>query len=219
MRREQLKALRHKLSNQPQLLGREDQINTGVLILLVLINNEYHFVLEERQLDIRQGGEICFPGGVFDPEQDTDTKDTAIRETVEELGIQKEQLELIGALGTLYTSMGAIVDAYVGVCHLQNLNELQINHSEVRSVFTIPVSRFMNTEPDEYRAIVQVHPSYTDESTGQEQILFPSKKLGLPDRYSRPWGSRSHRILVYQLGAKTVWGLTARLIYELIKRM
>ncbi len=219
MRREQLKTLQHKLSDQPNLLGREDHINTGVLMLLALINDEYHFLLEERQWEIRQGGEICFPGGVFDPEQDSDTRDTAIRETVEELGIQKEQLELIGALGTLYTSMGAIVDAYVGVCHLQKLNELQINHSEVRSVFTIPVSHFMNAEPEEYRAIVRVHPSYIDESTGEERILFPSKKLGLPDRYSRPWGSRSHRILVYKIGSKTVWGLTARLIYELIRRM
>ncbi|HHY39877.1 MAG TPA: CoA pyrophosphatase [Syntrophaceticus sp.] len=219
MKREQLKLLQRKLSDQPSLLGREDHINTGVLILLALINNEYHFVLEERQWEIRQGGEICFPGGVFDPEQDSDTRQTAVRETVEELGIPEEQLELIGALGTLYTSMGAIVDAYVGVCHLEELNELQINHSEVRSVFTIPVSRFMNTEPEEYRAIVRVHPSYIDESTGQERILFPSKELGLPDRYSRPWGSRSHRILVYHMGSKTVWGITARLIYELIKKM
>ena len=219
MRREQLKVLQCKLSDQPDLLGREDHINTGVLILLAFINNEYHFVLEERQLEIRQGGEICFPGGVFDPEQDSDTRETAIRETVEELGIPKEQLELIGALGTLYTSMGAIVDGYVGVCHLQNMDELQINHSEVRSVFTIPVSHFMNAEPEEYLAIVRVHPSCTDESTGEERILFPSKKLGLPDRYSQPWGSRSHRILVYQMGSKTVWGITARLIYELIRRM
>jgi coenzyme A diphosphatase NUDT7 len=135
MTREQLMLLQHKLSDQPTLLDREDHVNTGVLMLLKFLNNEYHFVLEERQLEIRQGGEICFPGGVFEPKQDTDTGQTAVRETVEELGIPEEQLELIGALGTLHTSMGAIVDAYVGVCHLQNLDELQINPSEVKSGF------------------------------------------------------------------------------------
>ena len=63
MTREQLMLLQHKLSDQPTLLDREDHVNTGVLMLLKFLNNEYHFVLEERQLEIRQGGEICFPGG------------------------------------------------------------------------------------------------------------------------------------------------------------
>ncbi|WP_028990910.1 NUDIX hydrolase [Thermacetogenium phaeum] len=216
---EQLMQLQHRLSDRPGLLGREDHLNTAVLMLLMPVDGEYHFVLEERQLEIPQGGEICFPGGAFDPEQDADTVQTAIRETVEELGIAKERLELLGALGTLYTSMGAIVDAYVGVCRLRGLDELRINTSEVKSAFTIPVSRFENTSPEEYRALVRVHPTYTEENTGQVRILFPSAELGLPKRYSRPWGSRTHRILVYRMGPRIVWGVTARLIYELLRRM
>lgn len=111
------------------------------------------------------------------------------------------------------------MDAYVGVCRLRGLDELRINTSEVKSAFTIPVSRFENTSPEEYRALVRVHPTYTEENTGQVRILFPSAELGLPKRYSRPWGSRTHRILVYRMGPRIVWGVTARLIYELLRRM
>jgi hypothetical protein len=43
--------------------------------------------------------------------------------------------------------------------------------------------------------------------------------LGLPERYTRPWGANRHRILVYRAGQRMVWGITARLIYELIRMM
>jgi 8-oxo-dGTP pyrophosphatase MutT (NUDIX family) len=188
-------------------------------MLLMLLDGEYHFVLQERQPKIHQGGEICFPGGVFDSGQDEDTVQTAIRETVEELGIPEEQVLMVGALGALDTSMGAIVDAYVGVYLHQGLDQLQINSSEVNSVFTIPVSHFENAPPEEYQALVRVHPTYTDECTGQERILFPAGQLGLPERYTRPWDSGGYRILVYRMGPRMIWGVTARLIYELIRRM
>jgi coenzyme A diphosphatase NUDT7 len=217
MNSEQLKQLQCKLPEQPGLLGREDYLSTAVLMLLMLLDDEYHLVLEERRPEIRQGGEICFPGGAFDPKQDADTRQTAIRETVEELGIPEKRLLLVGTLGTLNTGLGALVDAYVGVCLCQGLDELRINDSEVKSVFTIPVSRFENAPLEEYRALVQVHPTCIDERSGQEQILFPARQLGLPKFYARPWGSGSYRILVYRMGPRMVWGVTARLINELIR--
>jgi hypothetical protein len=58
-----------------------------------------------------------------------------------------------------------------------------------------------------------------DERTGLETILFPAGQLGLPERYSRPWGATRHRILVYRAGQRMVWGITAQLIYELIRRI
>jgi 8-oxo-dGTP pyrophosphatase MutT (NUDIX family) len=215
---EQLRPLQKNLSAQPELLGREDYRSTAVLLLLMLLDNEYQFVLQERHPEIPQGGEICFPGGLFDPGQDADTEQTAIRETVEELGITPERITMVGALGTLFTSM-ATVDAYVGVGGFQGLDELRINSSEVESVFAIPVSRFESGPPQEYQALVRVHPVRLDERTGQETVLFPAAELGLPERYTRPWGANRHRILVYRVDGHTVWGITARLIYEFIRRL
>ena len=85
-------------------------------------------------------------------------------------------------------------------------------------LFTIPVSHFESASPEEYHALVQIHPTCVDERTGQERILLPAGQLGLPERYARPWGASRYRILVYRLDRHVVWGITARLIYELIRR-
>lgn len=216
---EQLRQLQHNLPAQPCLLGLDDYRSTAVLMLLLLLEGEHHFVLQERHPEIPQGGEICFPGGVFDPGQDADLEQTALRETVEELGIGRDRISMVGHLGTLVTSMGVTVDAYVGIGRFKGLEELRINDSEVRSVFTVPVSFFENAPPEEYEAVVRVHPVCVDERTGQNVVLFPAGHLGLPERYTRPWGATRQRILVYRAGQHMVWGITARLIYELIGRM
>jgi len=200
-------------------LGRDDYLSTAVLMLLVLLDDEYHFVFEERCPELRHGGEICFPGGAFDPEQDEDTRQTAIRETVEELGIPEKRLSVVGAMGTINTGLGALVDAYVGMCRCSGLDELRSNDSEVKSVFTIPVSYFENALVEEYQALVQVHPACTDEHSGEKRILFPAKRLGLPDHYTRPWRAGSYRIFVYRIDSRVIWGVTARLINELIRRI
>ena len=167
---EQLRRLHDNLPAQPCLLGLEDYRSTAVLMLLLLLDGEYHFVLQERHPEIPQGGEICFPGGLFDPDHDADTEQTAIRETVEELGIPQERIAVVGALGTLVTSMGATVDAYVGIGWLKGLEELRINGSEVNSVFTVPVSYFENTPPEEYKTVVREHPTCVDERTGHHSV-------------------------------------------------
>ena len=214
----QLKQLLNNLPAQPCLLGLDDYRSAAVLMLLLLLDGEYHFVLQERHPEIPQRGEICFPGGLFDSDHDVDTWQTAIRETVEELGLTPDQIDVVGALGTLVTSMGAIVDAYVGIGRFKGLEELRINASEVNSVFTVPVACFENMLPEEHEVAVCVHPTWVDD-TGQETILFPAGQLGLPERYTRPWGAVRHRILVYRAGQHMVWGMTARLIFELIRLM
>lgn len=216
---EQLRQLHKNLPAQPYLLGLDDYRSTAVLMLLLLLDGEYHFVLQERHPEIPQGGEICFPGGLFDPDQDADLEQTAIRETVEELGIPQDWITTVGALGTLVTSMGATVDAYVGIGRFKGLEELRINDSEIKSAFIVPVSFFENSLPEKYEAVVRVHPTCVDERTGQDVALFPAGHLGLPERYTRPWGTTRHRILVYRAGKRLVWGITARLIYELVRRM
>lgn len=219
MRPEHLEQLRNNLAAQPGLLARDEYVNTAVLMLLLLREGEYHFVLQERSPEIPQGGEICFPGGMFDPGQDADLEQTAVRETVEELGIAPERISVVGALGTLVASMGATVDAYLGIARIRGLDELRINRSEVQSVFTIPVAHFEDSQPEEYQTLVRVHPSCIDEETGQETILFPAGQLGLPERYRRPWGSARSRILVYRVDGHMVWGITAKLIHELLQML
>ncbi len=198
------------------IIGRDKYFNSSVLIPLIFLKDEYHFLFEKRANNIRQGGEVSFPGGEFDTGKDKDFLDTAVRETIEELGINKEKIQIIGSMGTLVAPMGVTVDSFVGVLNINNLNELKIDEKEVERIFTIPVSFFTEFKPSEYFVRLEVHTQKRSED-GRMIDLLPVKKLKLPKRYEKPWKGREHRILVYETNEEIVWGITAELVYEFCK--
>ena len=90
---------------------------------------------------------------------------------------------------------------------------------EVEDAFSLPVAYFEQHEPQCYYATLRVHPSYVDPTTHQEVITFPAQQLGLPERYWQPWGDVRHPIYVYHAGSRVIWGLTARLILDVVTRL
>jgi 8-oxo-dGTP pyrophosphatase MutT (NUDIX family) len=211
-----LKKLLKNLKKQQGLLSKDKYFNSAVLITLILANDEYHFLFEKRSAGIRQGGEVSFPGGEFDKSIDFNFQDTAVRETVEELGLDKDKIEVVGKMDILVAPMGVTVDPFIGVLHINGLDELKIDTLEVERIFTIPVSYFCKNKPSEYFVKLEVHPSKRD-NKGEFVELLPVKKLKLPERYSKPWKGRKHRVLVYETNEGTVWGITAELVYEFCK--
>ncbi|MDP4144342.1 MAG: CoA pyrophosphatase [Bacillota bacterium] len=199
----------------PVISHREEFFNSAVLVLLICKDNEYHFIFEKRSLNIRQGGEICFPGGGVNPKKDKNSLDTAIRETVEELGIGEDKIKIIGGLETIFSPIGALVDGYLAVADIDNIDDLKISQDEVDKVFTVPVSFFIKNEPEKYNIKLMAHPSYKDED-GNEITLLPANELGLPETYSKPWGNTRYGIYVYKVKNETIWGITARFIYNLV---
>jgi 8-oxo-dGTP pyrophosphatase MutT (NUDIX family) len=218
MRKEQIEKLKRVLPVIPGINGSEEYFKSAVLVLLVFLYDEYHLIFQKRALNIRQGGEICFPGGHHDPEVDPDFENTAIRETEEELGIAREKLNIIGKLDTLVAPMGAIINPYVGLAELQSLAELTPDKKEVDYVFSVPVAHFQKTKPDVYEVNYKNYPSFTDEN-GNEIITFPARELGLPKRYTKPWGDRSYKVYAYKVQGEIIWGSTARIIYDFIRRV
>jgi len=218
MNKKGLERLKENLPSKPGILRRDEYFNSSVLIPLVFINNEYHFLFEKRAADIRQGGEICFPGGEFDKTTDKNFRETAIREAVEELGIHKSKIKIIGVLDTLVGPMGITVDSVIGEMKIKNINELNIDKKEVEKVFTVPVSSFQNRQPDTYNLRVEVHPSYI-EKDGKVIELFPAKQLNLPERYHGKWQVRNQKVFVYKTTDEVIWGITAILVHEVVKKL
>jgi len=204
------------LANSPEILGKDKYFNSAVLVPLVVIDDKYHFLFEKRSNYIRQGGEVSFPGGEFDQKKDQGLRHTAIRETSEELGLNPEQIKIIGKVGTLVAPMGVTVDAFVGFLNIQNLDEITLDKNEVEKVFLVPVEHFLKKKPEEYTVKLEVHPSYKDED-GKMVELLPVQKLGLPPRYSKPWRNGFHRILVYNSTEEVIWGITAEIVFELCR--
>lgn len=205
------------LGYSPNIQGRGKYLNSAVLVPFVWIEGEYHLLFQKRAHAITQGGDICFPGGRHDPALDKNFKETAIRETVEELGINARRIEIIGQLDTVVAPMGAIVEPYVGVLHSAILDEMNIDEKEVEKVFTLPFSHFKTTKMERYHVRLEIQPSFYDKS-GDEITLLPSKELGLPEKYHQPWGGHKFPVFAYKTEHGVIWGITAEIIYELLEK-
>lgn len=213
-----LHKIRPFLQLEPGIHGKEEYFNSVVLLLLIPVGCEYHMVFEKRNAGIRQGGEICFPGGRYEPSRDISPEKTALRETREELGIPEAEIKIIGRLDTILAPMGTTVDVFMGTSEV-GLDEMRINPDEVEKVFAIPVTFFEEHDPEEYRVMVNVNPAYTDEKTGREIVLLPSRELGLPEKYWKPWGGFKYKVFLYQTDEGPIWGITARVILDFLRRL
>lgn len=218
MNKHDLNRLIDGLPSTPGILRKDEFFNSAVIIPFVLKDSKYNLLFEKRAANIRQGGEICFPGGEYDPKLDKNFTETAVRETIEELGIEINKINVLGILDTLIGPMGVTVDSCLATLDIKDIDELNIDKTEVEKVFLIPVSYFQKNPPDVYHVQLVVHPHYTDEK-GNIVHLLPSKELELPERYNQPWRGGKRKIYVYKLKEGVLWGLTAALVREVVNRL
>ena len=211
--KEKLKEKISKLSSCGRIIGHEDFRNAAVLILLFKKDGKYHFLFEKRSGKVRQPGEISFPGGLIDKGETV--LETALRETQEELGIEREKIEILGEIGLLYSPLGATVSGVVGVAKIDSLDDLTLSKEEVDYVFSVPVDFFIEKEPQEYEVLLHAHSHYIDEK-GKKIELLPVKELGLPEMYEDSWGLGKPKVLVYKWKDEIIWGLTARFVKEVV---
>jgi 8-oxo-dGTP pyrophosphatase MutT (NUDIX family) len=99
-------------------------------------------VFTERRADMRKhAGEISFPGGRQD-EPDEDLRVTALREAEEEIGLSRDDVDLVGALpptGTFVT--GYKIHPFVGL--LEPGREFSPQESEVAAILELPLSALL----------------------------------------------------------------------------
>jgi coenzyme A diphosphatase NUDT7 len=218
MDNKKIKVLKQHFSNSVDINGREDFLNSSVLVPLVFMDGEYHFIFQKRSKNISQGGEICFPGGRIEEGIDKDSLETALRETYEEFNIEKEKIEIIGRLNTVFSPVGIMVDGYAGLVDIKSLDDIKFNSSEVEYIFSIPVSFFEKNKPSKHYVQIKAFPSVLD-TNGEEINLLPFKEFNLPEVYSKPWGNSKYAIYLYKYEEEVIWGLTARLIIDFIGRL
>ena len=217
MKKSNLKKLVSNLQKYPNILGRDRFFNSAVLIPLIKIKGEYHLLFQKRAASIRQGGDICFPGGGFEIGIDKNFKDTALRETYEELGIKKKDIKILGQLDTYVAPIGAIIEPFVAKIKQKAYKNMKIDYNEVEKTLLIPISFFKDNEPIEYTLRHEVQPFKIDEN-GNKEIFFPVEELGLPDTYKKPWGNKRHKVWVYKYENEVIWGITSVLIRDVIEK-
>lgn len=100
----------------------------------ILFTRRTHEVLHHK-------GQICFPGGAFDPE-DGSLWNTALRETREEIGLDPGLVTLVRELGPWTTPTGFRVTPFVG--RIPKTPLWQINEHEIAELFTVPLAHLQN---------------------------------------------------------------------------
>ena len=83
-------------------------------------------------------GQICFPGGARH-EADRDLRNTALRETFEEVGVDPDDVRVLGELDSMSTvSSNFLITPYVGV--IPYPYEFRVSDDEIKSLIEVPIS-------------------------------------------------------------------------------
>lgn len=120
------------------LLGTEARTPAAVLVPVVRHAAGAAVLFTVRNASMRQhAGQVSFPGGRAEP-RDIDVIDTALRETHEETGIEREKIHPIGFLDSFDTISGFCVTPVVG--YVAPDYTLQPDPDEVSDVFEVPLA-------------------------------------------------------------------------------
>lgn len=181
---------------QPGIIGEEKFRQYAVLIPMLDINGRTYLLFEKRSSKLRyQPGEICFPGGKLD--EGESLQDCAVRETVEELLVDQEQIQIIGP-GDIYISpFNIMIYPFIGV--LRDYKDT-FSTDEVEEIIKIPLDFFRNQQPDTYNSKLINEPPKD----------FPYEWIQGGINY--PWAKGSYEILFYKYENWIIWGMTAQIV-------
>lgn len=110
----------------------------SVLVPIVARPEELTVLFTRRTAQLKNhSGQIAFPGGGAEP-GDANPEATALRETAEEIGLDRARIELLGRLSDYHTRTGYRVTPVVGF--VTPPVELELDAREVDEAFEVPLS-------------------------------------------------------------------------------
>lgn len=176
----------------------------SVLVPVVERDGKLYLLYEIRAKHMeRQPGEICFPGGEL--EADETTRECALRETREEIGIPEDRIRIVNQLDTIYTYSNFTMYCYLGIIEEDALEDMKLNPDEVQEVFLVSIDRLMETDPAVY--LTDVVPAPPED--------FPYDKVTGGQPYN--WRRGRAPVPVYEeFDGNVIWGLTARITKRFI---
>jgi len=131
------------IKNSPKVpILNTNMVPAAVMVLLFEKDQNLYFILNKRtDLVEHHKGEISFPGGSKDPE-DNGLLETALRETHEEMGIKPNNIDVIGEIDDVETNSDFIITPFVGT--ILYPYEYKLSEVEVDEVLEVPLSTLTN---------------------------------------------------------------------------
>ncbi|VTS47370.1 NUDIX hydrolase [Streptococcus porcinus] len=177
---------------KPQPLGEQKQY--AVFLPLLWQNEKWHILYEVRSQHISQPGEVSFPGGRVERNESYQT--AAIRETVEELNVCADKIDIWGEIDYIVQPRRTI-HCFVGQLHCQDWKELAYNE-EVDHLFVVPLD-----------CLQEIKPVYYELPQGvKADNNFPFDRIRNGQKYA--FSNQVARIPFYEGLEEIIWGMTAQ---------
>jgi 8-oxo-dGTP pyrophosphatase MutT (NUDIX family) len=131
---------------QPPPFEMPESRPAGVLVPLFERGGEAHLILTKRPETMpTHQGEISFPGGGLRAGVDATTRDAALREADEEIGLPPEAVDVVAELDTLATVGSRFtITPFAGI--VDALPPLVANPREVVKILEVPLSELLDDE-------------------------------------------------------------------------
>ncbi|WP_409069742.1 NUDIX hydrolase [Clostridium sp. FAM 1755] len=173
---------------------------SSVMILLNKVGENINIIFEVRALTLKnQPGDVCLPGGKI--EKGESPLEAALRETVEELNIDKEKIKIIGQMDYFISPYNFFMHPFVAMVEDASIAP---NKEEVDHIFEVPIEFFLENSPTCYE--VDIVPSIKGD--------FPFSLIKNGKNYK--FGKGTIPEYFYQYEEKVIWGFTALIVKNFI---
>jgi len=118
--------------------------SAAVLVPIYNRDGQFYILVTKRTEEVYyHKGQISFPGGKIQGEDRT-LKDTALRESWEEIGLNPVDVDILGELDDILTNTGFVVSPFVAV--IPYPYEFKISEREVDEIIELPVAALLESE-------------------------------------------------------------------------
>lgn len=182
--------LSRRLEEQPSRTKTEwDATPAAVLVPFFQIDDEWRLLLTRRTQKVNSHrGQVSFPGGAIEP-GDESPEAAALREAWEEVGLPRDQVQLLGRLDGLLTVTQFHVTPIVA--RIPWPFDVKLNRTEVAKVFDVPLDWLLD-------------PDHLEEKQREPP---PPGRQPITVYYFEPYEN------------EVIWGVTARIIVGLLEHL
>ena len=211
-------------------------------VLIVLFEKEgvVHALLTKRSLNMNShAGQIALPGGKLDARDNGDDVECALREANEEIGLERDHVEVLTTLPPItsagFISVRPVVCAVTDPERFSKMEWLRNEPAEVERTFSVRLDAFLKDDPERHTfndhawknapCAIRVHSFKVDEEEMVETQKNGSRRNN--NNNNRSVGSEKHNKSSSNSSANSsnssnsrtsvCWGLTAAVLIETAK--
>lgn len=164
-------------------------INSAVLFSIIPYENKPYdlIIIHRTDKGLKHRGEMSFPGGKFNPEEDDNLSDTAIREAIEEIGVLRDDITILGCLNDFPTMTKYIITPFVA--KINPNAHLVRQEREVQEILKVPIDFFLKKT------------NFREQTFKIEGKRFPVFYFNYKNNQSKKryliWGATAHMIVTF----------------------